>query len=937
MEAFEFEAFPEVEDVATASKFLHAYLNKTSEELFKPSLESCATSLTVDRALHNSLKAIHRERDLDALERLRVHLKRNSWRFHSLFDDVNNTIRAIESTRKIEDAALNEFNRPVWSPLDQKPDSQVARFIRDLQIPLGSFEEVPLVILHKLGSFQHDPSLRKRLDRIFSHSHHSFLVNTSGTGKTRLLFEGLCLHWGFYLTCTFDASLLGAADFAQIVSNINYSDKWNSLLPPISDPEHASALRDNIHLVYRACSEALLTRLLVFNMYLKACLKVGFSHHQRRRWLELQIFPFDLTSAFDPFGKIKNSLSYLHLPDSVLDEAISCTLEDIQSIWDMPPGEYLYIALDEANVASTKHRWAFSDEYGRYPILKEMLRALRRRLGHLPVKFVVAGTMIPPEHFQSAIGEWDDFRWCSDTGSFDDSEAHRRTNSSGSLMAMVTWEVIMSISLLLLGSSFESPHSLLGSYIEKISNYSPHDNAEYTSGESFLFDKWHTSLGDSGLRDGWISVLEMHRAVISVLVTSQGCPDCSTNERALVSEDYGYFTDPDCSQIALDEPLTIMYGAGWLKETDKRLRFQITNFDIFDSHHGTDTRASHFALFLALSFASMFDGLSEVSSAFTLFGISTSFPTAKLVTFAGARLETSDVHFTEHAPDRLAFLATTPEEALCWFKHECEEPFCVLQYSSSTSATLVFCLQSSDAQTFWVFVRVPSTFQNKEDPDFARDIQALHPTEIFHDQVEIVSHLKQIPGLRLDVGPSGILRISGSFWVEKATKESIPSELYPAGILNIKGLNEAAKSISQDMLLRRLSRIFSQKNKPSLAPPASATEAPSRQGTKRGTKRGRSTTIGDDAVPATIRTSRSKTKLHAKSTKSDHAIPSASSTQKTGKARKGAGRTLQSRRIPNKMSNVATGRASASAPRSDQIQPTVSFSSRTPSHKLRKQ
>lgn len=200
-------------------------------------------------------------------------------------------------------------------------------------------------------------------------------------------------------------------------------------------------------------------------------------------------------------------------------------------------------------------------------------------------------------------------------------------------------------------------------------------------------------------------------------------------------------------------------------------------------------------------------------------------------------------------------------------------------------------------------------------------------------KVEIVSHLKQIPGLRLDVGPSGILRISGSFWVEKATKESIPSELYPAGILNIKGLNEAAKSISQDMLLRRLSRIFSQRNKPSLAPPASATEAPSRQGTKRG----RSTTIGDDAVPATIRTSRSKTRLHAKPTKSDHAIPSASTTQKTGKARKGAGRTLQSRRIPNKMSNVATGRASASAPRSDQIRPTVSFSSRTPSHKLRKQ
>ncbi|KAH7872265.1 uncharacterized protein C8R40DRAFT_492514 [Lentinula edodes] len=385
----------------------------------------------------------------------------------------------------------------------------------------------------------------------------------------------------------------------------------------------------------------------------------------------------------------------------------------------------------------------------------------------------------------------------------------------------------------LLDNSFQSPHSLLGSYIENISNYSPHDNTEYTSGELVAYDKWYGSLGDSGLNAGWISVIEMHRSVINFLVTSQGCTDCSTNHRALVSEDYGYFIDPDCSKIALDEPLTIMYGAGWLKETHrKKSRFQITNFDIFDSHHGTDPRASHFALFLALLFASMFDGLTQISNAFTVSGISTPFLEAKLVTFTriGPRLEARDVHFTDHTPDRLVLLATTPEEALCWFKHERDEPFCALQYASSTSATLVFCLQFSDARTSWVFVRVPSTFQNKEETDFARDIQDLHPTEIFRDQSEVASLLNQIPDLCLDAGPSGMLRISGSFWVEKATEESIPHELYPSGILNIEGLSGAAKSISEDMLLRRLSRIFSQRNEVTIAPPASVTEASQEQG-----------------------------------------------------------------------------------------------------------
>lgn len=68
---FEFESFPEVEDVALASKFLHAYLLNAPDGAFKPSLGLCATSLTVDSALHSTLKAIHRKRDLDAFEHLR--------------------------------------------------------------------------------------------------------------------------------------------------------------------------------------------------------------------------------------------------------------------------------------------------------------------------------------------------------------------------------------------------------------------------------------------------------------------------------------------------------------------------------------------------------------------------------------------------------------------------------------------------------------------------------------------------------------------------------------------------------------------------------------------------------------------------------------------------------------------------------------------------
>ncbi|KAJ7655412.1 hypothetical protein B0H17DRAFT_956478, partial [Mycena rosella] len=36
--------------------------------------------------------------------------------------------------------------------------------------------------------------------------------NTSGSGKTRLLFEGLCHEWGFYFASKRDSSGLGWYD-----------------------------------------------------------------------------------------------------------------------------------------------------------------------------------------------------------------------------------------------------------------------------------------------------------------------------------------------------------------------------------------------------------------------------------------------------------------------------------------------------------------------------------------------------------------------------------------------------------------------------------------------------------------------------------------------------------------------------------------------------
>ncbi|KAJ3928997.1 MAG: hypothetical protein NXY57DRAFT_1095772 [Lentinula lateritia] len=822
-----FESFPDITNTELASHFLFAYATAYMPKA--PSLALCAAALSTDRVFYEKLQDAHKTRDAEALKTLCIHFNRNAWRFDPQLAEMNKSIREIYSKGRITKIARGEWTRPIWTPNTATDENLKTNLhIRNLQIPEGNNGEVPLVVLYKLGSFQRDPKLKAKLDRIFSPLANTFLVNTSGTGKTRLLYEGLCLHWGFYFTCALDSFFLGGEDIPSVVDEVDSEARWTPYLPLASSARHASSLQTNRNIVYRASGEALLARLLLFKMYLQACCAFGLCHRHRQQWLESQIFPDNITSYYDPFIVIKRDISSACISDPDLDEAIAHTLEEIQSMWDIPTGEFFYIVLDEANVASQKHKDAFEDEHGRYPILKEIIRALRLRVAHLPVKFVVAGTLIPEKHFRSNVGEWDDFHWCSDTGFFDNQDQHRHYVSqflppefaksiAGQALLKRMWQWLRgrhrytaAFISILLANNFENTHTLLGNFVERVTLYMPHDNNVYSNGEDEeSYNSWYSSLGSSGLREGSISTIEMHRSVTTFLTTSQGCTDCVAKERILITEDYGYFVDETCSQIALNEPMSVTFGAEWF--TNANLKCKVTKLETFAFYYGTDTQPSHFALSLALSLASFFDGFSEVSGAFSISGLRAPLLKSKLVTFTrvSRQLEAADVHLSENTPHRLVMWASSPKDALSWFNHDRSEPFCLLQSSSNTSVTLVFCLQQFDERAFWVFVQVPSTFAKRE-PKFAHDIEDIRPSELFCDQPDIISLIDELPNPCLDVGSCGILRISGSFWANEVAKDNISSEHHPAGILNIEGLDEAADQVSVDMLMRRLSQIFAQ-------------------------------------------------------------------------------------------------------------------------------
>ncbi|KAH7867958.1 uncharacterized protein C8R40DRAFT_1178380 [Lentinula edodes] len=940
------QEFPDIEGIDLASRYLHSY---TREKL---SLEVCATILSEDSTLHEKLREAHRSQDSEALDSICVYVTQNAWRFHPHLRKMNELIHKISSNGQMAPIIRGEWKRPFWIS-KHEASAKTTDHIESLHIPLGSLnEEIPLIILHQLGNFKHDILLRKRLDRIFSPSNHTFLVNTSGTGKTKLLFEGLCLHWGFYLTCAVDTFFLGAGDLPSVVNEISWDSSWTPRLPSSSSANYTSSLQTNLRLTYRAISEVLLARLILFKMYLEICSKEGFCLEQRQRWLESQIFPRDISTTFDSFGMLKSAIADARLNDKDLDEAIMHCLDEIQNIWEVSIDDFFYIVLDEANVASRKHEEAFEDQYGHYPILKEIIRSLRQRMGHLPVRFVVSGTIIPEEHFQSSVGEWDDFRWCSDTGSFDDPEEHRRyvskfmptefaSSVTGQTLLDRMWQWLRgrhrytaSFLAVLLHNSFRSPHTLLGHYIERITEYIPHDNHEYSGEEEARYNGWYAPLGSRGLGLWSLSTVtvEMHRAATSFLSTSNGCIDCLKEDRILITEDYGYFIDPDCAQIGLNEPLTITSGASWLK---KNSYFGFAKFiRIFCKRSEVAVHPTHFAHFLTFWLASLLRPPCKISDAFRIIGLPATFSPVKLVTCTkiAQQIEAVDVHIRVEIYGKLVFMANSAEDIVSWFKHERDEPFCALLSSSSNTVILAFCLQLADERSFWVFVRISSKSTNEEDIDFAQEIDDLHPTKVFHDQPDVLPLLSDLPNLCLEVGELGVLRISGSSWAERATEDKIPAEQRPAGVLNIDGLDMAEKGVPHSEFMRRLSlAIVQTKKKVEAAPPLTVEEH-----SKKGKKRGRSSTVVDEAgavTPTIIGTGKTKSTRFTKGiavdrrAAGDHRTKSVKSTKvdvatgpdtKPGNDHKGTGRTVRSgrrqHRIETQSDRVEATGASSSTP-----------------------
>jgi hypothetical protein len=138
-----------------------------------------------------------------------------------------------------------------------------------------------------------------RLAPLLTSCTDSFLCNTSGSGKTRLLFEGLWTNWGFYITASNQPEEIGSSDLFELLQSLE------GTLEELKNVGDVETLRHNQEKVSRAALILLFSRMVIFRIFLECASSepTGITEEHKGLWLLLQIAPQKLL-GFDLFHQL---------------------------------------------------------------------------------------------------------------------------------------------------------------------------------------------------------------------------------------------------------------------------------------------------------------------------------------------------------------------------------------------------------------------------------------------------------------------------------------------------------------------------------------------------------------------------------------------------------------------------------------------------------
>ncbi|KAJ7159550.1 hypothetical protein C8R46DRAFT_1286850, partial [Mycena filopes] len=316
-----------------------------------------------------------------------------------------------------------------WVPPEESPHFE---FLKGLDIPL--LHGGPDMLLHQLGSFSKQPKHRARVEAIFApqgKDRHTLVLNTSGSGKTRLAIEGLCDSWGLYFTSLVDIQGHGSVDLQNTIHAIEKDKRFTPELPATaSEP----AEKMNRHVARARLTELIYTRLVILELFCQVGQELSqgpLPDEYKKYWLLLQLKPGRLAGdSLDIFAELSRRIRG-SAEDDTIDDLLEPMMKRIRGIVASHRSSGtsfpLYCVVDEAQSAAGRCTGAFRSAAMPdliRPILREIVAAWIQIIG---LWLILAGTgmskEVVMETMASAVVKNDDYTMHYDIGGFDDDTA----------------------------------------------------------------------------------------------------------------------------------------------------------------------------------------------------------------------------------------------------------------------------------------------------------------------------------------------------------------------------------------------------------------------------------------------------------------------------------------------------------------------------------
>ncbi|KAJ6469557.1 hypothetical protein C8R47DRAFT_1024034 [Mycena vitilis] len=520
--------------------------------------------------------------------------------------------------------SLREVVEPDWTwPSEWKPtkisDPEMQAWLSELKIPM--LNGVPSLLLHRLGSLG-DERMFSRLQRIFDVDRATLFINTSGSGKTRLLLEGLCQKWGFYFCTSTISDKVGSTDMLHSIQDRLRSTKGFTKVLPLHD--FTALLEANRDIASMCIGQAILARFIVFRAFIDAIIASGrkITEDDKRLWVFLQVDPGLL--GCDIFDQVARQLHQEGFSGPMCEERIRIYKDRLAvliksnfevAVKKAPPARapppppplqphnpknMFHVVLDEAQYAATLFPEAFrsaNNEHCR-PVLREIIEMFIRLLLD-GLGFTIGGTGIDKrmveEMMNSVIAKGSNTERVSATGSFDKTDTEgllyqktyirryipisimKNTDGTGKrlLYRIMNWldgrfRFTANFLTHLLDSDFKNPHQFLNDWVEFQTGFRPTDAPELTSPFSvtrlFRTKKLYDQINFAQIAAAQGIAEAVTTSVYDSLLRSGLSTSFCEEDNALVEFGFARYTTADCTTVCISEPLILLATTYYINE-----------------------------------------------------------------------------------------------------------------------------------------------------------------------------------------------------------------------------------------------------------------------------------------------------------------------------------------------------------------------------------